>query len=138
MDVQTILLLALTLLFGTIVLIFFSIFFGLIYKGIDGKITARIQGKAGPSIIQPFRDVKQLFSKENIIPKNAVPWIFNLMPLVGLIAAISILLYMPIGGFNALFPAKGDLILILYLLIIPSLAKVIGGFSSGSTRLLPH
>jgi len=78
-----------------------------------------------------------LFTKENIIPENAIPWVFNLAPLVGLIGAISILLYIPIvpqidGGFAPLIPFGGDLILVLYLLMIPSLAMVIGGFASGS------
>jgi formate hydrogenlyase subunit 4 len=41
-------------------------------------------------------------------------------------------LYLPLGGFAPLFASDGDLIVILYLLIIPSLALVIGGFSSGS------
>ncbi|MFW6120680.1 MAG: respiratory chain complex I subunit 1 family protein, partial [Petrotogales bacterium] len=61
-----------------------------------------------------------------------IPWIFNLAPLVGLVATISILLYIPVGGFPPLFSWAGDVILVLYLLIIPSLAMVIGGFSSGS------
>ena len=121
---------------GIIGLAFFGIFFGLLYKGIDRKIAAHMQGRIGPPIRQPFRDVVKLFTKENIVPENAVPWVFNLAPLVGLVATISILLYLPLGGFqpllDGLITTKGDLILILYLLIIPSLAMVIGGFSSGS------
>jgi len=123
-------------IFGTLGLALFGIFFGLIYKGIDRKLAAHMQGRIGPPIRQPFRDVGKLFVKENIIPENAIPWVFNLAPLVGLVATISILLYLPIGGFQPLLDGvistKGDLILILYLLIIPSLAMVIGGFSSGS------
>ncbi len=119
-------------LFGTIGLALFGIFFGLLYKGVDRKLSAHMQGRIGPPIRQPFRDVSKLFVKENIIPENAIPWIFNLAPLAGLIATISILLYIPIGGFEPLLSSKGDLILILYLLIIPSLAMVTGGFSSGS------
>jgi len=123
-------------LFGALGLILFGIFFGLVYKGIDRKLAAHMQGRIGPPIRQPFRDVGKLFVKENIVPENAIPWIFNLAPLVGLVATISILLYLPIGGFQPLLDGiistKGDLILILYLLIIPSLAMVIGGFSSGS------
>ena len=117
---------------GTIGLAFFGIVFGLLYKGIDRKLSAHMQGRIGPPIRQPFRDVVKLFTKENIVPENAISWIFNLAPLLGLVAVISILLYLPIGGFIPLFSASGDLILILYLLIIPSLAMVIGGFSSGS------
>ena len=121
-----------TVLIGTIALAFIGIFLGLLYKGVDRKLSAHMQGRIGPPIRQPFRDIVKLFTKENIVPENAIPWIFNLAPLVGLVATISILLYLPIGGFNPLSSSSGDLILVLYLLIIPSLALVIGGFASGS------
>ena len=120
------------IILSTIGVAVFGIVFGLFYKGIDRKISAHMQGRIGPPIVQPFRDVRKLFTKENVIPENAVPWIFNLIPLVGLIGTITILLYLPLGGFSPLISGSGDLILILYLLIIPSLALVIGGFSSGS------
>ncbi|HWR63706.1 MAG TPA: complex I subunit 1 family protein, partial [Candidatus Thermoplasmatota archaeon] len=110
----------------------FGIFFGLVCKGIDRKISAHMQGRIGPPLRQPFRDVSKLFVKENIVPDHAIPWFFNLIPLVGLIGTLSILVYLPLGGFPALFPSGGDLIVVLYLLIIPSLCLVIGGFSSGS------
>jgi formate hydrogenlyase subunit 4 len=91
-----------------------------------------MQGRIGPPFRQPFRDVAKLFVKENIVPDNAIPWIFNLIPLVGLVVTISILLYLPLGGFPPLFSSGGDLIVVLYLLIVPSLCLVVGGFSSGS------
>ena len=121
-----------TVLIGTVALAFIGIFLGLLYKGVDRKLSAHMQGRIGPPLRQPFRDIVKLFTKENIVPENAIPWIFNLAPLVGLVATISILLYLPIGGFNPLSSSSGDLILILYLLIIPSLTLVIGGFASGS------
>ena len=123
---------AVRVILSTIAVAFFGIILGLFYKGLDRKISAHMQGRIGPPIRQPFRDVKKLFTKENIIPDNAIPWIFNLVPLLGLVATITILLYLPLGGFSPLLVGSGDLILILYLLIIPSLALVIGGFSSGS------
>jgi formate hydrogenlyase subunit 4 len=132
MEFQEIIRIALTIILGTIGLAIFGIIFGLLYKGVDRKISAHMQGRIGPPIRQPFRDVTKLFSKENIVPENAVPWVFHLTPLIGLIGAISILLYLPIGSIPPLASGYGDLILILYLLIIPSLALVIGGFSSGS------
>ena len=117
---------------GTLLVTLFGIIFGLFYKGIDRKISAHMQGRIGPPLRQPFRDVRKLFTKENIVPENAISWIFNLVPLLGLVATISILIYLPIGGFSPIISWGGDLILILYLLIFPSLAMVIGGFSSGS------
>jgi len=124
--------LSVRIIFGTLGLAAFGIIFGLFYKGIDRKLSARMQGRIGPPLRQPFLDVAKLFTKENIVPDHAIPWIFNGVPLVGLIATISILLYLPLGGFSALLPWGGDLIVILYLLLLPSLAMVIGGFSSGS------
>ena len=123
----------LTIVIGTLGLAIFGIFFGLIYKGIDRKLFAHMQGRIGPPIRQPFRDVVKLFTKENIVPDNAISWIFNWAPLVGLVGTIVILLYLPLGSINPIADGSGDLILILYLLMIPSLAMVIGGFASGST-----
>lgn len=132
MEIQEIIRIAVTIIIGTIGLAAFGIIFGLLYKGVDRKVSAHMQGRIGPPIRQPFRDVKKLFTKENIVPDNAIPWVFHLAPLIGLVATISILLYLPIGGFQPLASVYGDLILILYLLMIPSLALVIGGFASGS------
>jgi formate hydrogenlyase subunit 4 len=91
-----------------------------------------MQGRIGPPLRQPFRDVAKLFAKENIVPDQAITWVFNLIPLVGLISTLSILVFLPLGGFPALLASGGDLIVVLYLLIVPSLCLVIGGFSSGS------
>jgi formate hydrogenlyase subunit 4 len=125
-----------TVIIGALVIAAIALILGLLYKGIDRKVAAHMQGRIGPPLRQPFLDVRKLFVKENIIPDNAIPWIFNLIPVIGLVTTISILLYLPFGGFHALLDgiifAKGDLILILYLLMVPSLAMVIGGFASGS------
>lgn len=120
------------LIIASLIISGFGIIFGLFYKGIDRKLSAHMQGRIGPPLQQPFRDIRKLFVKENIVPKDAIPWLFHLAPLAGLVATITILLYLPLGGFPAVLSTTGDLILILYLLIIPSLAMVIGGFSSGA------
>ena len=125
-----------TVIVGAAGISFIGMFLGLLYKGIDRKLAAHMQGRIGPPIRQPFRDVRKLFVKENIIPDNAIDWVFNLAPIIGLVASLTILLYLPFGGLppvlDGLVSTKGDLLLILYLLIIPSLALVIGGFASGS------
>lgn len=123
---------AFRIVMGTIGITAFGIIFGLIYQGIDRKLAAHMQARVGPPIRQPFRDIGKLLCKENIIPENAVPWLFNLAPIIGLAATISILLYLPIGNIGPIVDGYGDLILILYLLLIPALAMVIGGFASGS------
>lgn len=132
MDIASLPELFVRIVIGTLGLAVFGIIVGLVFKGVDRKISARMQGRIGPPIRQPFRDIMKLFAKDNIVPDHAIPWIFNLVPLVGLICTLSILLFIPLGGFSPLFPTAGDLIVVLYLLMIPSLCLVIGGFSSGS------
>ncbi|MBN1281036.1 MAG: NADH-quinone oxidoreductase subunit H, partial [Candidatus Thermoplasmatota archaeon] len=132
MDIRMLSELSIRIIFGTLGLAAFGIIFGLVYKGIDRKLSAHMQGRIGPPLRQPFWDVAKLFAKENIVPRHAVPWLFHLIPLVGLLVTISILVYLPLGGFPPLFSSAGDLIVVLYLLIIPSLALVLGGFASGS------
>ncbi len=105
---------------------------GLFYKGIDRVLAARMQARVGPPFTQPFRDVKKLLIKETIVPRDAVKWLFNLMPVVALSASVVILMYLPLGGMAPVLGGHGDLILVIYLLIFPPLALVLGGFASGS------
>lgn len=40
-------------------------------SGVDRKLSARMQGRIGPSVLQPFYDVRKLFSKQFIIVNRA-------------------------------------------------------------------
>ena len=109
-----------------------GILYGMALKGVDRRLTARMQGRIGPPLRQPFYDVLKLFEKESIIPENSITWLFNAAPLIALATSITTLLYLPIGPFPSLFSGEGDLIVILYLLELSVLAMVAGGFASGS------
>jgi len=117
---------------GTLGITVFALFFGLYYKGFDRKIAAHMQNRIGPPLRQPFWDVGKLLMKNSIVPDNAVGWIYHAAPVVCLAASITLLLYIPIGGYEPVLQGHGDLILILYLLTIPALSMVAGGFASGS------
>ena len=120
------------IIIGVFLVAVFGMIFGLLTKGIDRKLAAHMQWRIGPPVIQPFLDVKKLFCKENVVPRNAVAWLYNVAPIVCLTSVIAILLYIPMGSIPPILKGYGDVILILYLLTIPSLAMVAGGFASGS------
>ena len=44
---------------------------GGLLSGLDRKISARMQGRIGPSILQPFYDVQKLLSKQFIVVNYA-------------------------------------------------------------------
>ena len=122
----------LIIIFGSALLVFVGGGFGMLYRGIDRKLVARMQGRVGPPLVQPFRDVQKLLMKENIVPGGAITWLFNAAPFLALVSAGSLLLFVPLFGRPALLGGYGDMILVLYLLIVPSLAFVVGGFASSS------
>jgi len=122
----------LVLVAGPVIIAVLGAVFGLLYLGIDRKLVAHMQGRVGPPIIQPFRDVDKLLMKESIIPDSAISWLFKSAPILCIIGASAMLLYIPLFGQNAMLTGFGDAIVILYLITIPSLALVIGGFSSSS------
>jgi len=120
------------IIFGSAIIVFIGGVFGMLYRGIDRKLVAHMQGRVGPPIVQPFRDVQKLLMKENIIPDGAISWLFNAAPFLALISSGSLLLFIPLFGQPPLLERYGDVILVLYLLIIPSLSFVVGGFASSS------
>ena len=99
--------------------------------GIDRKLVARMQKRVGPPILQPFYDFFKLCGKETIVPAAASRTTFLAAPLVGLAALVVIQLFIPIHGFAA-FNGMADVIVILYLLLIPALSAILGAAASGS------
>ncbi len=104
---------------------------GLLLCGIDRKLVAKMQKRVGPPILQPFYDFFKLCGKETIIPAAASRTAFMAAPLVGLAALVVLQLFIPIFKFTA-FSGMADVIVILYLLLIPALATIYGGAASGS------
>lgn len=110
----------------------FSVFMGGILSWSDRKITARVQFRKGPPFLQPFYDVGKLFYKETILPEHGARLTFLAAPVFALFSATlaNVFILLP-----SIFPGsgfKGDLIVVFYLLTIPSLSYIIGSLASGN------
>ena len=112
----------------------YGVILGLILSGVDRVLVARMQGRIGPPVVQPFYDVAKLFRKQDCMPSGATAAVFRFAPVLALAGAVTALLYVPLGGLEraALYLGRGDAILLLYLLMLPGIAMVVGGFASGS------
>ncbi len=104
---------------------------GLLLSGADRKLVARMQGRVGPPVTQPVYDFFKLVGKETIIPAAANKTAFLSAPVLGFISLVTIALFIPIKLFMP-FNGMADIVVILYLLCIPSLALIVGGAASGS------
>ena len=104
---------------------------GTLLNGLDRKVYSKMQQRIGPPILQPFYDFMKLMGKETIIPYEANKPVFLGAPIVGFVALVTIMLFLPQFGFSA-FGGNADMIVIIYLLTIPAAAIIIGGAASGS------
>ncbi len=114
--------------------LFFSIIGGLGWWA-ERKLTAKFQYRVGPPWYQNFFDIIKLFCKETLIPDNAQRFIFIISPVMSCSASV---LLGVILGYNIFFGQGflGDVFVLLYLLVIPSLCIIFGGFASGNPLAL--
>jgi len=99
---------------------------------IDRKVTARVQWRTGPPLLQPVYDLVKLSGKENLVPRTGERVSFLASPLVAVTAVTlaSTQLWRVLIDADATF--VGDLIVVVYLLVVPSIALIIAGASSGN------
>jgi NADH-quinone oxidoreductase subunit H len=127
--VNTILAVVYLLIFpGVLFLFSFSLF----TEYLDRKIYARIQRRVGPPLLQPFADLVKLAAKEEVTPEKADHFMFSIVPLFAVTAIFAAFLYLPIVAPTGLQSFNGDLIVVLYLLTLPTLALFLGGWYSGN------
>lgn len=92
---------------------------GALLAGVDRLITARIQGRRGPPVLQPFYDVMKLIDKE-AIGVHRHGYFFLLGHLVFMMAA----------GFEFFF--GGDLLIVIFAFALSSIFLVLGAYSAHS------
>ena len=110
----------------------FALAVGLLFKGLDRRVEARLQRRVGPPLIQPLLDIAKLLTKETLIPKTAVRSVFLAAPVVGFAGMAVCAAFIPVpGGFSGLYN-MGDLLVLFYLLPIPAIAIMLGGSASSS------
>lgn len=120
---------------------YFLVFPGLLFTAVvgaflswfDRKITARVQFRKGPPLLQPFYDFfKLLLVKETILPKQGSPMIFLLAPIFAVFGAVMAGVFILLPLFNITTGFRGDILVIFYLLTIPSFSYIIGALASGN------
>ena len=110
----------------------FALGVGLLFKGLDRRIEARLQRRVGPPLHQPWLDLAKLLTKETLIPATANKTAFLMAPVIGFTGMAVCAAFIPIPGVCQGLINTGDLLVIFYLLPIPAIALMIGGSASSS------
>ena len=106
--------------------------YGTFLEWVDRKCYALMQNRIGPPIYQPVADFIKLLAKETIIPEYADAALFKSLPLFAIASIMTAMVMIPVWSSNALFAFQGDLVVIIYLLTIPTMAFFLAGWSSTS------
>lgn len=99
--------------------VFAAPFLGGLLNGIDRRISARMQGRFGPPLLQPFYDLFKLWRKETAVINHSQNF-FVIMYLV----------FMVFTG--AIFFWGSDLLLVLFALTLASIFFVLSAYSTNS------
>jgi NADH-quinone oxidoreductase subunit H len=110
---------------------FLSLFvFSLLCEYVDRKVTARLQSRVGPPFYQPWADFIKLISKEDLVPEKADRKVFTAIPIFGVAAVVTAFIYIPLWSTQSLFPFTGDIVVVIYLLSLPTLLLFLAGWYS--------
>jgi NADH-quinone oxidoreductase subunit H len=118
-------------------LFYLSIFPGLLFQflcgwafeWLDRKLIARFQRRVGPPWYQPLADWIKLISKEDILPRGSNAVVITLLAIISLGSVLTAGIYVPVAGFSPI-GFEGDLIVVLFLLSVPTLAYYLVGMAS--------
>ena len=89
---------------------------GGLLMGIDRKLSARMQGRVGPPVVQPFYDLIKLFSKEALVSTK--------------MQLVSVYLYLTSVVLSVVMLVLGqDLLVLLFVLALGSVSLILGAFS---------
>ncbi len=107
-----------SILFAVLYLILGPVVGGLL-AGFDRKVTARMQGRRGPSMLQPFYDLFKLFNKQATIVNNVQDFL-----------VWGFLVFIVFTG--CLFFAGGDMLLVFFALTLAGIFFMMSACSANS------
>ncbi len=113
-------------------MIILAYLFGFLYYGLYRNISARVHGRFGPSLAQSFYDSIKLFLKEN---SSNFGWMFYLGPIIMATGAVMTVLFIPyLNSSKHLIGLSqyGNLIVVLYLMVLGPLGNAMGIGSNGN------
>jgi len=103
-------------------------------EGVLRRITARIQSRQGPPLLQPYFDLLKLLGKEDI-ESGETPVMQRFAACLTLASALTVACMVPLG-FAAPLQGSADVIVLVYLLTLCGICTLLAGLAAGSTYSL--
>ena len=111
-----------TLLFDVVVMPLVAFIVGLLLVLMMRRTRARLERRVGPPFFQPLYDILKLYSKDIQVSHGFIHDLGIIMVVGGY---ITVEMFLPVPGMVGL-AEKGDLIALVYLMMVPSLGMALG------------
>jgi formate hydrogenlyase subunit 4 len=95
------------------------------------QVRARLEGRAGAGIWQPYRDLRKLFRKESVTPRGTTE-VFRIAPLVLVATAIVVAVVAPFVTTEPAVGPAADLFAVVALLALGAVALALAGIDTGT------
>lgn len=103
-----------------------------LYSGLARVLRAKIHSRHGPPILQNYQDLLKLIKRQEIVPVQG-NLIFRITPYVTVVAVLLIAMIVPILVTQSPFGWVGDLVLVVYLLVLVRFFTSLSGLAAGSS-----
>jgi len=99
--------------------------------GLIRKVKARLQCRRGASPFQPYADLAKLFRKEPVV-STTTSWIFTATPYILFASTLAAGLLVPIFASQMPLSFAGNIIALVYLLVLGTFFLILAGLDAGS------
>jgi formate hydrogenlyase subunit 4 len=102
-----------------------------VVTGVMRTTRARLEGRVGPSPLQPWRDLRKLLRKERLITEQT-SWIFGAAPLLLVASTLVVVAVIPSVATTTLLVDSVDLIGVIYLLLLGTVVLALAAIDTGT------
>lgn len=101
-------------------------------SGVISRVEARLQGRRGPRVLQPYYDLAKLFRKEALAPEGA-SWVFLAAPVAAFTCYLTVPLLIPVlTSFPLPLAYMGDILGGGFILSLASFLVAVAALETGS------
>ena len=99
--------------------------------GLIRWLKARMQNRRGAPVWQPYLELRKLFAKE-VVVSTSTSWLFRLAPYVVFTSTLAVTVLLPILAVPLPLDSVGDLLVVVYLLLLGTFFLALAGLDPGS------
>jgi formate hydrogenlyase subunit 4 len=99
--------------------------------GVMRQVRARLEGRVGAGVGQPWRDVRKLLAKEPLAAEGAGP-LMSAVPVILVISSLVSVALVPLLGIATLAWVPDDLFVVVSVLLVGTVALALLGLESGT------